>query len=114
MDGCIFCKIAAGELPCSKVYEDGEVLAFNDINPQAPVHVLVIPKAHTACGVEEITGENSALVGRCFEAVAKIAGELGVTEGFRVVANNGPGAGQSVPHLHIHLLAGKDLSLSMG
>ena len=114
MTGCIFCKIAAGEIPCGKVYEDGEVLAFNDINPQAPVHVLIIPKAHAACGAMEVTAENSALVGRCFEAAAKIAGELGVTGGFRIVTNNGPGAGQTVPHLHFHLLAGKDLSLTMG
>jgi len=114
MNDCVFCAIAAGEIPCGKVYEDGEILAFHDIHPQAPVHVLIIPKAHVASGVMEITAENSALVGRCFEAAAQIAASLGVTEGFRVVTNNGPGAGQTVPHLHFHLLAGKDLSLTMG
>lgn len=113
MADCVFCKIAAGELPAARVYEDDEVLAFRDIHPQAPVHVLVIPKAHAACGAMEITAENSALVGRCFEAAAKIAAQLGVTEGFRIVTNNGPGAGQTVPHLHFHLLAGKALSLKM-
>jgi histidine triad (HIT) family protein len=114
MKDCVFCAIAAGAIPCGKVYEDEEILAFNDIHPQAPVHVLIIPKAHVASGAMDVTAANSALVGRCFEAAAKIAKELGVTEGFRVVTNNGPGAGQTVPHLHFHLLAGKDLSLTMG
>jgi len=107
---CIFCKIAAGEIPCKKAYEDDDILAFHDINPQAPVHILIIPKAHAAAGAAEITAENSALVGRCFEVIAQLAGDAG----FRVVANNGPAAGQTVPHLHFHLLAGKDLSLRMG
>ena len=111
---CIFCKIAAGEIPCNKAYEDEDVLAFHDIHPQAPVHILVIPKEHAACGASEITGGNSALAGKCFEAIAKLAGELDLAGGFRVVTNNGPAAGQTVPHLHFHLLAGKDLSLTMG
>jgi len=111
---CIFCKIAAGEIPCKKAYEDGDVLAFHDINPQAPVHILVIPKAHAAAGAGEITPGNSALAGKCFEAIAKLASELDLSAGFRVVTNNGPAAGQTVPHLHFHLLAGKDLSLTMG
>ena len=114
MSGCIFCKIAAGDIPCKKAYEDGSVLAFHDINPQAPVHILVIPKAHIVAGAGEITAENSALAGKCFEAIAKLAEELDLVEGFRVVTNNGPAAGQTVPHLHFHLLAGKDLSLTMG
>jgi len=114
MTDCIFCKIAAGEIPCKKAYEHGGVLAFHDIKPQAPVHILVIPKAHAAAGAGEITAENSALVGECFEAIAKLAQELALKDGFRVVTNNGPAAGQTVPHLHFHLLAGKDLSLTMG
>ena len=113
MVDCIFCKIAAGEIPCKKAYEDENILAFHDINPQAPVHILIIPKAHVACGAMEICSGNSALVGRCFEAAAKIAKELNLTEGFRVVTNNGPGAGQTVPHLHFHLLAGRELTLTM-
>jgi len=114
MSGCIFCKIAAGEIPCKKVYEDEDFLAFHDINPQAPVHILVIPKAHMAAGAGEITAENSAIAGKCFEVVAKLANALDLSGGFRVVTNNGPAAGQTVPHLHFHLLAGKDLSLTMG
>jgi histidine triad (HIT) family protein len=111
---CLFCKIAAGEIPCAKAYEDGDVLAFHDIHPQAPVHILVIPKAHAAAGAGEITAQNSALVGKCFEVIAKLAQELDLAGGFRVATNNGAAAGQSVPHLHFHLLAGKDLSLKMG
>ena len=114
MSDCIFCKIAAGEIPCGKVYEDGEVLAFHDIEPRAPVHIVVIPRAHIAAGAGEITPDNSALVGKCFEAIAKLARELKLADGFRVVTNNGPAAGQTVPHLHFHLLAGKELSLAMG
>lgn len=114
MTDCIFCKIAAGTIPCKKAYEDEEVLAFHDIHPQAPVHILVIPKAHVAAGAGEITAENSALVAKCFEAIARLADELKLSAGFRVVTNNGSAAGQTVPHLHFHLLAGKDLSLTMG
>ena len=114
MSDCIFCKIAAGEIPCNKAYEDGDVLAFYDIHPQAPVHILVIPKAHAAAGAGEITAENSAVAGKCFEAIAMLASALNLKDGFRVVTNNGPAAGQTVPHLHFHLLAGKDLSLVMG
>jgi len=114
MSGCIFCKIAVGEIPCEKAYEDDDILAFHDIHPQAPVHILVIPKAHAAAGAGEIAPGNSALVGMCFEVIAKLAGELNLSAGFRVVTNNGPAAGQTVPHLHFHLLAGKDLSLTMG
>jgi len=114
MNDCIFCKIAAGEIPCAKAYEDEDVLAFHDIHPQAPVHILVIPKAYAAAGAGEVTAENSALVGKCFEVIARLAWELNLSEGFRVVTNNGPAAGQTVPHLHFHLLAGKTLSLAMG
>ena len=114
MTDCIFCKIAAGELPCEKVYEDAGVLAFRDIHPQAPVHILVIPKAHIAAGAGEIDESNSAAVGKCFEVIAKLAHELDLSAGFRVVTNNGPAAGQTVPHLHFHLLAGRPLALTMG
>jgi len=114
MTDCIFCKIVAGEIPCKKAYEDGEVLAFYDINPQAPIHVLIIPKAHTAHGVLDIDESNSAVVGRCLAVAAKLAKELNLVDGFRVVSNNGPAAGQTVAHLHFHLLAGRDLSLTMG
>ena len=114
MTDCVFCKIATGEIPCDKAYEDDDILAFHDINPQAPVHILVIPKVHAAAGAWEITAENSAFVGRCFEVIAQLAIEMDLEEGFRVVTNSGSAAGQTVPHLHFHLLAGKDLSLTMG
>ena len=114
MSGCVFCKIVAGEIPCRKVYEDEDILAFHDIEPRAPVHIVVIPKTHAAAGAGDITCENSALVGKCFEAIAKLANELGLSNGFRVVTNNGPAAGQMVPHLHFHLLAGRKLTRVMG
>ena len=111
---CIFCKIVAGEIPCKKAYEDDEVLAFYDINPQAPVHVLIIPKARVAHGVADIDESNSAVAGRCLAVAAKLAKELGLADGFRVVSNNGPAAGQTVAHLHFHLLGGRQLMLEMG
>lgn len=104
---CIFCKIAAGEIPCKKVYEDEQVLAFYDIQPAAPVHFLVIPKQHIAdCG--DITPENSGVIAHIFEVIAKVTAELGVTD-YRVVANKGEQAGQTVFHLHFHVLGGKTL-----
>lgn len=104
---CIFCKIVAGEIPSKKVYEDESVLAFYDIQPAAPVHVLVIPKAHiSGCGA--ITPENSAVVAHIFEVIAKIAADLGISD-YRVVTNNGESAGQTVFHLHFHILGGKTL-----
>ena len=109
MQDCIFCKIAAGEIPCKKIYETDTVLAFYDINPQAPMHILIIPKVHTSSGAADICTENSAVVGQCFEAAAKIARELDITD-FRVVTNNGALAGQTVHHLHFHLLAGRELT----
>lgn len=109
---CLFCKIAAGEIPAAKVYEDELVLAFRDIAPQAPVHILVIPKAHIS-GVSAVTADNSALVARCFEAAARIAREQGLTGGFRVVSNCGADAGQTVEHLHFHILGGRKLTLEM-
>lgn len=108
MEGCIFCKIANGEIPSNKVYEDETVLAFYDLDPQAPTHVLVIPKAHIASAAE-ITPENSAVVAHIFEVVAKLSKELGLENGFRVVNNCGRDGMQSVQHLHFHLLAGKPM-----
>ena len=110
MSDCLFCKIAAGEIPSNKVYEDDTVLAFRDINPQAPTHILVIPKAHAADSAAQITAENSAVVARCFEVIAKIAAQEGLDAGFRVITNAGAAAGQTVPHLHFHILAGADMA----
>ncbi len=110
---CIFCKIAAGEIPCNKLYEDDQVLAFADIDPKAPVHLLVIPKQHIA-STSEITSENSATVAAVFQAIAKIAAQQGLANGYRVVTNCGADAGQTVPHLHFHLLAGRALAWPPG
>lgn len=101
---CIFCKIISGESPSKKVYEDDQVLAFYDIEPKAPVHVLIIPKAHIA-GVREINADNSAVVAHIFAMIPQIAQKLGITD-YRVVSNNGEQAGQTVHHLHFHLLSG--------
>ena len=109
---CLFCKIVAGEIPSTKVYEDAQVLAFRDITPQAPTHILVIPKAHIA-SVAEICPENSAVVAHIFEVIPQIAAEEGLTEGYRVVSNCGAHAGQTVHHLHFHILGGKQLALEM-
>ncbi len=110
---CLFCKIAAGEIPASKVYEDEEMLAFHDINPAAPVHVLLIPKAHVA-SVAEIDDDNSALAGRILARAAALARELGLDSGYRLVSNCGESAGQSVQHLHFHLLGGRDFTWPPG
>ena len=109
---CLFCKIVAGEIPSTKVYEDETVLAFRDIAPQAPTHILVIPKTHIA-SVAEVTPENSAVVAHIFEVIAKVAAAEGLTDGYRVVSNCGDHAGQTVHHLHFHILGGKQLSLEM-
>ncbi len=111
---CIFCKIAAGEIPSTKVYEDDKVLAFKDINPLAPIHILVIPKTHIE-SASEITADNSAVVAHIFEVIAKIAKEQGIDkDGFRVVSNCGENGCQSVKHLHFHILGGKKLDVAMG
>ncbi len=112
MSDCLFCKIIGGEIPSTKVYEDDSVLAFRDIAPMAPVHVLVIPKTHIS-SVAAITPENSAVVAHIFEVIAKIAKDEGLENGYRVVSNCGSDAGQTVPHLHFHILGGKPLSLEM-
>ncbi|MBQ8356862.1 MAG: histidine triad nucleotide-binding protein [Clostridia bacterium] len=109
---CLFCKILAGEIPSSKVYENEWVYAFRDINPQAPVHVLVIPKEHIPCA-DGVTAENSAVVARIFEAIPEIAKQEGLTNGYRVITNCGEDGCQSVKHLHFHLLGGKKLSEQM-
>ena len=113
MSDCIFCKIAAGEIPSKKAYEDETVMAFYDLEPQAPVHVLVIPRAHMQSAAS-VTPENSAVVAHIFEVIARLAQELGLKEGFRVVTNSGVSAGQSVPHLHFHLLGGRDFTWPPG
>lgn len=107
MNDCIFCKIIAGDIPSKKVYEDDQCLAFYDVAPMAPTHILVIPKAHCA-SAGEITAENSAVVARIFTVIAKIAKDLEL-DGFRVVTNCGESAGQTVHHLHFHILSGKTL-----
>ena len=109
---CLFCRIVAGEIPSTKVYEDELVLAFRDIAPQAPTHILVIPKTHIP-SVDGITAENSALVAHIFEVIPQIAKAEGLENGYRVVSNCGADAGQTVPHLHFHILGGKQMSLEM-
>ena len=104
---CLFCKIAAGEIPSNKVYEDDRILAFYDIAPNAPVHVLFIPKIHLA-GVRDVTADNADVVAHIFATIPKVAVQLGVTD-YRIVSNNGPEACQSVQHLHFQLLAGRQL-----
>ena len=112
MSDCLFCKIVAGDIPSTKVYEDETVLAFRDIAPQAPTHILVIPKTHVA-SVNEITAENSALVAHIFQVIPQIAAAEGLQDGYRVVSNCGAHAGQTVHHLHFHILGGKQLALEM-
>ena len=113
MEDCIFCKIARGEIPSSKVYEDEQVVAFNDLNPQAPVHVLIVPKAHYA-NLNEAGGMPEALLAALLRAASRIAAQLGLDKsGYRVVSNCGADACQSVQHLHIHLLGGAKLADKM-
>ena len=112
MTDCLFCKIIAGDIPSTKVYEDETVFAFRDINPQAPTHILVIPKTHIS-GCDGITADNSAVVAHIFEVIPKIAQAEGLANGYRVVSNCGADAGQTVPHLHFHILGGKALNLEM-
>lgn len=112
MSNCLFCKIVAGEIPSTKVYEDEIVLAFRDIAPQAPTHILVIPKAHIA-SVAEINADNSGVVAHIFEVIAKVAEAEGLVDGYRVVSNCGDHAGQTVHHLHFHILGGRQLTLEM-
>ncbi|WP_139904065.1 histidine triad nucleotide-binding protein [Clostridium thermarum] len=114
MEGCIFCKIASGEIPAEKVFESANVLAFKDINPGAPVHILIIPKKHIA-SVNDIEDQDVNIIGEIFIAAKKIASSLGVAEdGYRVVTNCGENAGQTVRHLHYHLLGGRSLKWPPG
>lgn len=113
MEDCLFCKIAVGEIPSTKVYEDEFVYAFKDINPQAPFHAVIVPKKHIK-SADEITSENSRLVAKIFEAVAKISKQENLTDGYRVVTNCGKDGGQTVNHLHFHLLARRDLAWPPG
>ena len=112
MTDCLFCKIIAGDIPSTKVYEDETVFAFRDINPQAPTHILVIPKTHIS-GCNGVTADNSSVVAHIFEVIPQIAQAEGLVNGYRVVSNCGADAGQTVPHLHFHILGGKALNLEM-
>lgn len=112
MSDCLFCKIIAGEIPSAKVYEDETVYAFRDIAPQAPTHILVIPKAHIG-SVNEVNAQNSVLVAHIFEVIPQIAKAENLENGYRVVSNCGEHAGQTVHHLHFHILGGKQLALQM-
>lgn len=112
MTDCLFCKIISGDIPSKKVYEDHLCYAFHDIDPQAPTHFLVIPKAHIQ-SVSQVDEANAATVGHIFAVIAKLTKELGL-ESYRVVSNIGDQAGQSVPHLHFHVLSGRDMTWPPG
>lgn len=112
MENCLFCRILRGEIPSSKVYEDDHVFAFRDIQPQAPVHILVIPKRHIA-SMDQIEDSSDTELAACLRAVRLIAVQEGLTNGYRVVSNCGPDACQSVRHLHFHILGGKQLADQM-
>lgn len=109
---CLFCKIISGDIPSSKVYEDDKVLAFNDIEPQAPVHILIIPKEHIASAAD-INEKNSALIAHVFEVASKIAKEMNL-DGFRIVNNCGDSAGQTVKHIHFHMMSGREFTWPAG
>ncbi len=114
MSNCLFCRIAAGEIPAKLAYEDDDVVAFHDINPQAPLHVLIIPRQHIAT-INDLTADNAELVGKLFLAAKKIAADAGYAEnGYRVTMNCGADAGQTVFHIHLHLLAGRVLEWPPG
>ena len=114
MEDCLFCKIVKGEIPCTKVYEDDKVFSFKDIDPKAPVHILIVPKKHIS-SLNEITEEDSELIAYIFTVIKKLAKELGVAEsGYRVVSNCGEDGGQSVSHIHFHLLGGRTLQWPPG
>lgn len=112
MSDCLFCKIAAGEIPSEKLYEDDKYYAFNDINPQAPNHFLIIPKKHIS-QISEMSAEDNELVGGLFLVAAQICGEKSLSD-YRMVINNGEGAGQTVFHIHLHVLGGRSLNWPPG
>ena len=113
MSDCLFCKIAAGDIPSDKLYEDDEIVAFRDVNPQAPVHVLIIPRKHLA-SLNDAEAGDTALLGKLLLTAKRLAGELEVGQGYRVVNNCGASAGQSVFHVHVHLLAGRPMAWPPG
>lgn len=114
MSDCIFCKIVEGTIPSQKVYEDEQVIAFNDIDPQAPVHVLVVPKRHVS-GVNELAESDTKLLGHIYCVIRDLASQLGIAEsGYRVVVNSGRDGQQSVPHLHFHVLGGRMMAWPPG
>lgn len=113
MTNCLFCRIIDGEIPSKKVYEDGHTFAFEDIHPQAPTHVLVVPKKHIR-GLKEAGPEDAEVIGRCHLVAAQIARQRGVENGYRTLLNVGPAAGQSVFHLHVHLIGGRSLAWPPG
>ena len=112
MEECIFCKIIKGKIPSDKVYEDDEILAFKDINPLAPVHILIIPKKHIE-NLNDIESEDEALIGKIFTVIKKLAKENNLDNGYRVINNCGEDGGQEVKHLHFHLLGGKKLAIQI-
>ena len=113
MKDCLFCRIIADEIPAKKVYEDEHTFAFEDIDPKAPTHILVVPKKHIR-GLKEASPEDAEIVGLCHLTAARVARERAIENGYRTVLNVGPGAGQSVFHLHVHLLGGRDLKWPPG
>lgn len=114
MDNCIFCKIVQGEIPCSKVYEDDSILSFKDINPEAPVHVLIIPKKHIS-NLNELGLDDLSIISHIFYKAKDIAKDLGIAEdGYRIIANCGKDGGQTVSHVHFHLMGGRSLAWPPG
>ena len=113
MEDCLFCKIGAGEIPSNKLYEDDTLLAFYDIDPKAPLHFLVVPKAHYQSAAQ-LTEQDAPLLGHVFAVIAKLCAERGCENGYRVVTNVGEDGGQSVPHLHFHVLAKRSLAWPPG
>jgi histidine triad (HIT) family protein len=113
MDNCLFCRIVEGEIPSNKVYEDDSVIAFHDIDKKAPVHVLIVPKKHIA-SIAEVSEEDMGIIANIVRTAQKLAAEFGLKDGFRIVVNTGKDGGQSVPHLHFHLLGGRALAWPPG
>jgi len=113
MTDCLFCRIIAGEIPSKKVFEDEHTFAFEDIDPKAPTHLLVVPKEHIR-GLKEASADDAEIIGRCHLTAAHLARQRGIEDGYRTVLNVGPGAGQSVFHMHVHLLGGRSLSWPPG
>lgn len=113
MNDCVFCKIVDGEIPAAKIYEDEKVIAFNDLSPQAPVHFLVVPKKHIA-NLDELQESDAELIGHIFLVIKKIAKDLDLKKGYRVVANCKEEGGQSVPHIHFHVMGGREMTWPAG